>query len=142
MYRVRVLIKFYSRAYGKILHPGETADFTEEELNNIKAVNINMVEVLEKYTPIPEVEAPKEEKVTQPTIPDVDPPKPDDEPIPEVEAPKEEKVTQPTIPDVDPPKPDDEPIPEVEAPKEEENVPPSIPDAEPPKTRKGRKRNQ
>ncbi len=113
MYKVRVLIKFYSRAYGKILHPGEIADFTEEQLNNINAVNINMVEVIEKYTPFPEVDPPQDNEIDLPIIHDVDPPKTDDEPIPKVDVPQEDKT-----------------------------VPASTPDAEPPKTRRGRKSNK
>jgi hypothetical protein len=46
MKRVKVLIPFHSIATGKDHVPGDEIKVTDEQLANIRAVNVNMVEVL------------------------------------------------------------------------------------------------
>lgn len=74
MKRVRVLIPFHMLATDTDHDPGEVIEVSEEQLTKIRAVNVNMVEVMgevEEATPVED----------EPTI---------DEPV-EVEKPKKRK---------------------------------------------------
>lgn len=46
--KVRVLIPFISKALDKDCEVGDVIEVTEQQLADIKAVNINMVEVVEE----------------------------------------------------------------------------------------------
>ena len=46
--KVKVLIPFYSKAVKKDCEPNDVIEVTEKQLVEIRAVNINMVEVVEE----------------------------------------------------------------------------------------------
>ena len=59
MIRTKVLLPFYSKATGKYQEPNDVIEVTEEQLAAIKAVNVNMVLVLEEVEEKPKAKPKK-----------------------------------------------------------------------------------
>lgn len=62
MKRVKVLLPFYSKATGNYQEPDDIIDVTDEQLANIRSINVNMVLVLGEVEKKPK---PKKTKATE-----------------------------------------------------------------------------
>ena len=64
MNRVKVLIPFHSKAVDKDLVPNDIIEVTDEQLADIRKVNVNMVLVLDEAEEKPKAKA-KKQKTTK-----------------------------------------------------------------------------